>query len=123
MLNFNFSTFYKGIDETIGCRQIDEEKLCDNSLNEVDTKTEDLLMMDPGISNVNVALTRAKENLVLCYETFDDDPLLKKLHETPMFLDVFTIKGTKRHKTPKILCFNEYNLSQIFNKLITHETL
>lgn len=79
--------------------------------------------MDPGISNVNVALTRAKENLVLCYETFEDDPLLQKLHETPMLLDVFTIEGTKRHKAPEILRFNEYRLSQIYNKLITEETL
>ncbi len=61
VLNFNFSTFYKGIDEITNCRQYSGE---------------DLLMMDPGISNVNVALTRAKENLVLCYEIFDDDPLI-----------------------------------------------
>ena len=63
VLNFNFSTFYKGIDEiTIANYRQYSDK--------------DLLMMDPGISNVNVALTRAKENLVLCYEIFDDDPLI-----------------------------------------------
>lgn len=61
VLNFNFSTFYKGVDEI-------------NNYHQYSNK--DLLMMDPGISNVNVALTRAKENLVLCYEIFDDDPLI-----------------------------------------------
>ena len=61
VLNFNFSTFYKGIDEINNYHQYSDK---------------DLLMMDPGISNINVALTRAKENLVLCYEIFDDDPLL-----------------------------------------------
>ena len=61
VLNFNFSTFYKGIDEITNYYQ---------------HNSKDLLMMDPGISNVNVALTRAKENLVLCYEIFDDDPLI-----------------------------------------------
>lgn len=61
VLNFNFSTFYKGIDEIANYHQYSGK---------------DLLMMDPGISNVNVALTRAKENLVLCYEIFDDDPLI-----------------------------------------------
>ena len=61
VLNFNFSTFYKGADEINNYRQYNDK---------------DLLMMDPGISNVNVALTRAKENLVLCYEIFDNDPLL-----------------------------------------------
>lgn len=70
VLDFNFSTFYKGIDEINNYRHIDE------TVDKYDKKPEDLLMMDPGISNVNVALTRAKENLVLCYETFDDDPLL-----------------------------------------------
>ena len=63
VLNFNFSTFYKGIDE-----------ITNSNLRQYSDK--DLLMMDPGISNVNVALTRAKENLVLCYEIFDDDPLI-----------------------------------------------
>ena len=61
VLNFNFSTFYKGIDEITNCHQCSDKNL---------------LMMDPGISNVNVALTRAKENLVLCYEIFDNDPLI-----------------------------------------------
>lgn len=61
VLNFNFSTFYKGVDEINNYHQY---------------RGKDLLMMDPGISNVNVALTRAKENLVLCYEIFDDDPLI-----------------------------------------------
>lgn len=40
-----------------------------------------------------------------------------------MFLDVFTIEGTKRNKAPEILRFNEYRLSQIYNKLVTEETL
>lgn len=86
VLNFNFSTFYKGIDEITNChhideianyRHIDEITNCQHTggnLHQYSDK--DLLMMDPGISNVNVALTRAKENLVLCYEIFDDDPLI-----------------------------------------------
>lgn len=77
VLNFNFSTFYKGIDEITNCHHIDEianYRHTGGNLHQYSDK--DLLTMDPGISNVNVALTRAKENLVLCYEIFDDDPLI-----------------------------------------------
>lgn len=73
VLNFNFSTFYKGFT---GDNDTITNNLCSPNVLLTNANTQDILQNDPGISNVNVAITRAMENLVLCYELVSDDKIL-----------------------------------------------